>query len=58
MNDLKVYTAQEIADLLHISRRSFYNHMKAGKIKGVKRGKCWYFTEEEVKAYITPDTDK
>lgn len=55
MKDLRVYTAQEVADLMKISRRAFYNHMKEGKIKGVKRGKYWYFTEEEVKAYLSPE---
>lgn len=55
MNEIKTYTTKEVAEILHITTRCLYDWIKAGKIKGVKCGKNWLFTEETIKAYLTPD---
>lgn len=55
MKDIKTYTTKEVADILHITTRGLYDWIKAGKIKGAKCGKNWLFTEETIKAFLTPE---
>ena len=45
-NEIKVYTLEEIAELLHITRRTLYSYVKEGKLKAVKVGKYWRVTEK------------
>lgn len=52
MNDIKVYTVNDIMDLLKISRRTLYTYIKDEKIKGNKIGNKWIFTEQQVKDFI------
>lgn len=58
MNDIKVYTVNDIMDLLKISRRTLYTYIKDEKIKGNKIGNKWIFTEQQVKDFIEGKTNK
>ena len=58
MNDIKVYTVNDIMDLLKISRRTLYTYIKDEKIKGNKIGNKWIFTEQQVKDFIEGKTEK
>ena len=39
MKELKVYTIDEVVELLHVTRRTVYSYIKDGKLKAVKIGK-------------------
>ena len=56
MNDIKVYTIEEVAELLHTTRRTLYTYLKAGKLKAVKMGRKWLVTEENLKEFISKGT--
>lgn len=56
-NELKVYTLEEIAELLHITRRTLYSYVKEGKLKGVKVGKYWRVTEKNLEELLSTGTD-
>lgn len=51
-NDLvdknRMYNIVELSEILHISRRTIYRYLKDGTIKGIKTGRDWRFTQEEV----------
>lgn len=49
----KLYTLQEVADLLHGTRKTIYNYMKAKKIKAIKVGRTYRVTQEELNKYLT-----
>jgi len=53
---LKLYSLQELAKLLEVSERTMHNYIKAGKIKGVKIGGKWKFTEENLKKFINGES--
>ena len=39
MAELKVYTLEEVCEILSITKRTVYNYIKAGKLPAVKMGK-------------------
>lgn len=55
--DIKVYTLEEIAELLHITRRTLYTYVKEGKLKAVKVGKYWRVTEKNLQEFLERGTD-
>lgn len=56
MADLKVYTLNETADILKVTKRTIYNYIKAGQLTAVKMGKYWRVTEENLQAFVSKDT--
>lgn len=56
ITDLKLYSLQELAKLLEVSERTMHNYIKSGKIKGVKIGGAWKFTEENLKKFINGES--
>lgn len=55
--DIKVYTLEEIAELLHITRRTLYTYVKEGKLKAVKVGKYWRVTEKNLEEFLNKGTE-
>lgn len=55
-DELKVYSITEVMQILGITRRTVYNWLKDGKIKGFKVGKEWRFTEESLRAFMETGT--
>ena len=53
MADIKVYTLDEVADILKVTKRTLYNYVKAGKLPAVKMGKYWRVSEESLQAFIS-----
>jgi len=51
--ELKTHTLDEIAEILHISRRTLYSYIKDGKLKAVKFGKYWRVSPEELESFLT-----
>lgn len=56
MADLKVYTLNEVADILKVTKRTLYNYIKAGVLPAVKMGKYWRITEENLQTFVSKDT--
>lgn len=53
MADIKVYTLDEVADILKVTKRTLYNYVKEGKLTAVKMGKYWRVSEENLQAFIS-----
>jgi len=56
MGELKVYTIDELVNLLHVTRRSIYSYIKDGKLKAVKIGKYWRVTEKNLEEFLSTGT--
>ena len=48
----KVFTVEETAKLFNVTRRTIQSYIKDGKIKGQKIGGMWYFTEDNLQAFV------
>lgn len=49
----KLYTLQEIAEILKVSEKSVYRYIKSGKLKASKIGQ-WRIKEEDLNKFINP----
>lgn len=56
MADIKVYTLDEVADIMQVTKRTLYNYIKAGTLKAVKMGKYWRVSEDNLQAFISTGT--
>jgi excisionase family DNA binding protein len=56
MTDIKVYTLDEVAGIIKVTRRTLYTYLKEGKLKAVKIGKYWRVSEEALKVFISTGT--
>lgn len=52
MSDIKVYTLEEVADILKVTRRTLYLYIKEGKSHAVKAGKGWRVTEKNLRQVV------
>ena len=52
MDELRVYTIEQVAEKLSVTRRTVYSYVKEGKLKAVKIGKYWRVTEDNLKAFL------
>lgn len=52
MEELKLYTVEEVMEILSISRRTLYNYIKSGSLKAVKIGRQWRIRLVDLKAFI------
>lgn len=52
MSEFKLYTLDEVAALLHLTRRTLYNYIKGGKIQAVKIGRTWRVTDDALRAFV------
>lgn len=48
----KLYTLQEVADILRMNRHTLYSHMNRGHISFKKYGRVYRVTEEELQELI------
>lgn len=53
MTDIKVYTLDEVAEILKVTKRTLYNYIKAGALKAVKLGKYWRVSESQLQEFIS-----
>ena len=56
MAELKVYTIEEVVQLLHVTRRTIYTYIKEGKLKAVKIGKYWRVTQKNLEEFLSTGT--
>lgn len=57
MKQKNLYTLQEVADILKVSRQTIYNYVTAKKLKAYKPGgqREYRVTEEDLQAFIEHD---
>ena len=54
-DEIKVYTLQEVADILKVTRRTVYSYVKDGSLKARKIGREWRVTSESLQEFIRPE---
>lgn len=52
MEQSKLYTLQEVADVLRVSRQTLYNNIRKGKLNLTKIGKEYRVTEEQLQELL------
>ncbi len=52
MTEIKVYTVDDVAELLQVTRTTVYAYIKSGKLKAKKIGKYYRITEENLRAFL------
>ena len=48
----KLYTLQEVADYLKVSRQTIYNYVTAKRLKASKIGKEYRLTEKDLQDFL------
>ena len=56
MEDFKLYTVEEIAEILKVTERTLYNYIKSGVLKAVKIGKYWRIKHTDLQIFIDKGT--
>lgn len=54
---IRVYTLDEVAEVLKITRRTLYTYVKEGKLKAVKIGREWRVSEAALQDFINKGTE-
>ena len=52
---IKLYTLEELSDMLGITVYTLRNYIKKGKLKATKIGVCWKVSEENLKKFVNGD---
>lgn len=52
MNDIKIYTLDEMTNILKVARKTMYSFIKNGKLKAFKVGRDWRITETALNEFI------
>ena len=50
--NMKLYTLQEVADVLRVSRQTIYNYVTAKRLKASKIGKEYRVTENDLQDFL------
>lgn len=50
---MKVYTLEELVEVLQVTRRTLYNYVRSGKLKAAKIGKYWRVTEKQLEEFLS-----
>ena len=58
MNLANLYTPEEVAKRLKVSRRAVYQWLTTGKLVGMKAGQGWRITEEDLIAFMRSNASK
>ena len=56
MADIRVYTLDEVADILTLTKRTLYTYINEGKLKAVKMGKYWRVSEANLSEFVETGT--
>lgn len=55
--NVKQYTPDEAAQVVGVTRRTFYSYMKDGRIKAHKVGGRWMIRHEDLAAFLSGQSD-
>jgi len=50
--DIKVYTPDEVAEILKVTPATIRDMLRKGKLKGTQIGRHWRVTEEEIRRFL------
>ena len=56
MEEIKVYTLNEVTDILKVTTRTIYSYIKSGQLKAVKFGKYWRVSHEDLQEFVKRGT--
>lgn len=51
----KLYSPEDIAGMLRVTRRTIYTYMKTGKLHASKIGGNWHISQENLDAFLQGD---
>jgi len=54
--DLVVYTLDQAAEIIHVSKRTLFNYINKGMFPATKVGKSWLITEEKLREFVEKGT--
>jgi excisionase family DNA binding protein len=57
MTGFKLYTIDEIAETLKVTRRTVYNYIQSGTLKAIKIGKYWRVRHEDLERFLQTGTN-
>lgn len=49
---MKLYTIDEVAEYLRVTRRTIYRYIEQGKLPAYKVGDSWRFSDEAIAEYL------
>ena len=52
IDGIKLYSIDEVIELLQTSRRTIYRYIKTGKLQAVKVGGRWMVTDQALKDFL------
>lgn len=52
MEEKKVFTLDEIAEILSVTRRTIYSYVKDGKLEAIKVGKFWRVRKDQLDKFL------
>lgn len=58
MDDFKLYTIEEIAKVLKVTKRTIYNYIRSGAIHAIKIGKYWRIKHEDLEHFLATRSNK
>lgn len=56
MDDVKVYTLDEVASIMRLTKRTLYNYVKSGVLRASKVGKYWRVTVQDLQDFANNGT--
>jgi predicted site-specific integrase-resolvase len=57
IDGIKLYEVEDLVKMLKLSRVSVQAYLRTGRMKGVKIGKRWHVTDENLKTFLSGDTE-
>ena len=51
-DEIKLYTLQEVAQIMKVHRGTIYRYVNSGKLKATKYGKEYRVTKESLESFI------
>ena len=57
MTGFKLYSIDEIADILKVTQRTIYNYIKSGSLKAIKIGKYWRIKHTDLEQFLATGTN-
>lgn len=52
MAKIEVYTVEECADILKVTKRTIYKYVKDGSLRASKVGRDWRITDTALRAFL------
>ena len=52
MKEIKLYTVEEVTEILKVTQRTLYNYIKRRSLKAIKIGKYWRIKVEDLEDFI------